>query len=240
MNFIKKIFSEKVDDAVHLQFQKFGKGEFKNKAIISARNSKEKFTISTGPEFANEIVRMLAEKLEDNETKVTGAIITTIDLTGQLDFKTKKQFQGVKNYGIEGIFSGKKIIEFLNRFPRAFFALSFEVQGKGLSVKIKPKSPRSTKPKTKEDAPKADFCKITSKNQGISPEDNWLLNDFIFETASFKQAEVKHEFIITDLIIQKDEKDYLKIREEAIRKGKIIRTAIIDGKEIKTEKEFKV
>jgi len=231
MNFVKKIFDEKPDEFVHLQFQKFGKGEFKDKALISAKNSKGKYVIYTSYEFANEIVRMLAEKLGDKETKVSGAIITTSDLTNQLNFKTKKQFQGVKNYAIEEIFSGKKIIELLDRFPKAFFALSFEIPEKDISVKIKPKAPKSAKPKTKEDKPKADFCKITTRDKEI-------LKDFIFEQQEFKQAKARHEFIITDLIIPSDEKDYLKIREEAKRKGKVIRYTIIDGKEIKNEKEF--
>ena len=42
MNFIKKAVENKVDDSVHLQFQKFSKGEFRNRAIIEAKKSGEK------------------------------------------------------------------------------------------------------------------------------------------------------------------------------------------------------
>jgi hypothetical protein len=35
-------------------------------------------------------------------------------------------------------------------------------------------------------------------------------------------------------------KDFARIREEAKRKGKILRTAIIDDKEMKSEAEFEV
>ena len=66
--FIKKIFNGKAegDDFVHIQFQKFSRGEFKNKALINARKVKDKFKISTTAEYANELVRMLAEKIREN------------------------------------------------------------------------------------------------------------------------------------------------------------------------------
>ena len=123
MNFIKKIFDKEVDDSVHLQFQKFSKGEFINRAIIKARKSKNKFTIVTSFEFANEMVRVVAEKLGEEKTNIKGAIVSTNDLTGKIDFKEKKQFQGVKRYLIDKEMSGKEIIELLDEFQKAFFAL---------------------------------------------------------------------------------------------------------------------
>jgi len=45
MNFIKKVFDESIDEEVHLQFQKFSKGEFRDKALIKAKKSKDKYTI---------------------------------------------------------------------------------------------------------------------------------------------------------------------------------------------------
>lgn len=75
MNFIKKVQNKNFDDSVHLQFQKFSKGEFRNRALIEAKNSNGKYTIKTSAEFANELVKALAEKLGNNKTKVTGSII---------------------------------------------------------------------------------------------------------------------------------------------------------------------
>jgi hypothetical protein len=232
MNFIKKIFDDKIDESVHLQFQKFSKGEFTNRALVKAKNSGSKYSITTTAEFANELVRDVAEKLGNLKTKVTGAIISTSDFTGIIDFKEKKQFQGVKKYVIEKEMSGNEIINLLEKFPKAFFALSFEVEKDETKLKIKPKQPKSGKPSSKEDEkPVPDFCRLSTKDQKIG-------QSFVFEKPNFKEAEIDHVFLITDLVVPKDEKDFAKMREMAKRKGTIIRNSKIDGKEIKTEKDF--
>ena len=110
MNFIKKVQEKNFDESVHLQFLKFSKGEFKNRALVEAKNSKGNYTIKTSAEFANELVKDLAEKLGNNKTKVTGSIIGTNDLKGILDFKKISQFQGVKNYSIEKEMTGTEIL----------------------------------------------------------------------------------------------------------------------------------
>ncbi len=235
MNFIKRIIDNKTDESVHLQFQKFSKGEFRDKAIIQAKFSKGKYSINTSAEFGNELVKDVAQELKDEKTKVTGSIITTADLEGELNYKTKKQFQGVKNYSIEGEMSGKEIVDLLNKFPKAFFGLSFST--KDSVLKIKPKAPKSGKPSTKGEAtPKADFCKLATTNKELGAS-------FIFEKDLFKKAEIKHTFFIDNILIPeelKKEKDFAIIREKSLRQGRIKREAIIDEKEIFNEIEFKV
>lgn len=229
MNFIKKIFDKKEDNLVHLQFQKFSKGEFKNKAVIQAKNSSGKFTIFTTYEFANELVRDIAEKLGNNRTNVTGAVISTSDLTGEIDFSTKKQFMGVKQYGINKEMSGNEIVALLNKFPKVFFALSFKTNDSEL--KIKAKAPKSAKPNTKEEQPKPDFCKLITN-------DKKLASEFIFE-GEFKKASINHTFLIKDIIFPKEAgEDFALIREMAKRKGKIIRESNIDDKITKREIDF--
>lgn len=229
MNFIKKVFDKKIDDSVHLQFQKFSRGEFRDRALIRVKRSGEKYTLNTSAEFANGLVRDLAGKLGETKTKVTGAIVSTADLKGELEFKEIKQFQGVKRYLIDAEMSGKEILSLLERFPKNFFALSFSVGEEVL--KIKPKAPKSAKPKNKEEGPKADFCKLVTKNKALA-------EDFVFEKSDFKEANINHAFVIEDLIIPEGEKDFAKMRELAKRKGRIIREADIDGKKTKTEMEF--
>jgi len=234
MNFIKKIFQGKQDSFVHLQFQKFGRGEFCNRALISARKTKDKYTISTTYEFANELVRFCAEKLGDNKTLVAGAIVSTSDLKGEIEFKEIKQFQGVKRYIIEKEMTGKEILSLLERFPKAFFALSFLFGN--TSLKIKPKGPKSAKAKRKKEKPKPNFCKIVTSDPEFS-------GSFIFEKPNFKKAEINHTYLINEIEIPKDLKqtgDFAKIREEAKRKGVIIREAEIDGEKTKKETEFEV
>ena len=232
LNFIKKIFDENIDARVHLPFQKFSKGEFRDRALIRAKHSNNKYTIYTSAEFANGLVRTVAEKLGEGRANITGAIVSTSDLTGEVEFKDKKQFQGVKRYIIDKEMSGNEIVQLLDKFPKTFFALSFEVGGSKL--KIKPKAPKSSKSKNKKEKPKADFCKLVTT-------DSELGRSFIFEKPDFKEAEINHTFLIKEIIIPdelKQEKDFAKIREMAKKKGKIIREAVIDGEEVNSEKEF--
>lgn len=241
MNFIKKVFDEKPDRLTHLQFQKFSRGEFKSRAQINVKNLGGKYKISTSHEFANDLVRILAEKLKGNKTKVTGAIISTNDLTGKIKFESKKQFQGVKSYIINNEMSGYEILGVLDNSPKSFFALCFKVLDSEL--KIKPKAPLSGKPKIKstqkegeEKKEVPDFCRLVTTDKKIA-------ESFVFEKPEFKNAEIIHTFLIKEIIIPealKKEKDFAKMREEAIRKGKIIREAEIDGKKIVSEKEFEI
>lgn len=231
--FIKKIFDGKTDELVHVQFQKFSRGEFKDKSAMTYSNSKGKYSISTTYEYANEFSRALAEKLGDGKTKITGAIVSTRDLKGQLNYSSIKQFAGVKQYQLDGEFSGKEIISLLDKLPTAFFALSFKVGE--TELKTKPKAPISGKPSTKADAgPKVDFCKLYTT-------DSNFIKSFVFDSEinpDVKKAEINNTYVITDIILPKGETDPLKIREMAIRKGKIVRTVKIDEKITKKEHEF--
>ena len=238
MNFIKRVFDGKIDESVHLQFQKFSRGEFKNRAIIKVKKVKDKYTISTTAEFGNGLIKVLAEKLGDKKTKVTGGIISTVNLKEipkYHDFLANskvKQFQGVKNYAIDSEMSGKELIEIVDAFPKAFFGLSFSAGNDVL--KIKAKAPKSAKPKNKDEVLVPDFCKLITTDEKIA-------KDFVWENSNFKLAEVYHDFIIESIVVPaslKNEKDFAVVREKSLRKGKIVRRGKIDEKEFKEVKDF--
>ena len=238
MNFIKKVFDKNPDNDVHLQFQKFSRGEFRNRAMIKVKKVKEKYTINTTAEFANELVKTLAEKLGKEKAQVTGGIISTVNLKELPEYKeflksaTVKQFQGVKNFQNNSDMEGDEIVKIVNAFPKAFFALSFSA---GDSIlKIKPKAPKSSKPKNKDEAPNPDFCKLITTDEKLAKE-------FLFENVTFKDAEARHDFYIDSIVIPdeiKNEKDFAIVREKSHRKGRIVRRTIIDGKENSVEVEF--
>lgn len=251
MNFIKKIVDKKTDESIHLQFQKFSKGEFRDRALIKAKSSAGKYTINTTYEFANDLVKFMADRLGTSKSAVKGVVVYTGELDG-IDYKDKKQFMGVKQYVLDEEMPGTGILDMMSKFPKAFFALSFRVGEDEL--KIKAKAPKSAKPKTKGgDEIVADFCKLVTRDRKIA-------QDFIFEKTDFKTAEVKHDFIIEEIVVPQDlkgEKDrceskipsgtksqekefdaFAIIRELAKRKGKIIRTSTIDGEKIKKEIGF--
>jgi len=238
-SFIKKIFNQNIDNSVHQQFQKFSRGEFPDRAMIRIKNSKGKYTISTTAEYAKDLITNLAEKLNQEKTLVTGALISALDLEG-FNYKEKKSAIGVKKYLIENEMSGKEILNLCNNVQKAFFALSFKTNNSEL--KIKPKSPKSTKgasSKKKEgEKTKIDFCKLKTTDKSMIK--TLLLNE---EPTEFKNIEIKHDFIIDEIIISEELKakyknDFAKLREMAKRKGKIIRKTIIDNKEKEIQKEF--
>ncbi len=230
MNFIKKIFDGNVDERVHLQFQKFSKGKFRNRALIEVKKTGKGYSIKTSAEFANGLVRTVAEKLGKESSRVTGAIVSTQDLAGELEFKEKKQFQGVKRYLIDKEMTGIEIIDLLDKFPKNFFALTFEVGD--IKLKTKPKAPKAGKPrKEKDGVPKADFCNLKTSDKNIA-------SSFVFECGDFKDARINHVFFIEELILPEGEEDFAKMREMAKRKGRVVRTSVIDGVEMKKEKEF--
>ena len=84
MNFIKKIADGNADHFAHVQFQRFSRGEFPNRAVIKVKKTKDKFTVNTSAEFANELVYEAAKKLGSESTQVTGAIVSTSDLKEKL------------------------------------------------------------------------------------------------------------------------------------------------------------
>jgi len=229
-SFIKKIFNGKIDEDVHLQFQKFSKGEFKNRAMISAKNSSGKFSINTTSEYARELVKIMGEKLGNEKTHVSGVLISTLDL----DFLYEKKISvmGTKKYVIDREMSGKEILELCDKYNKAFFGLSFNVGNDQL--KIKAKLPKSSK-NIGEDS-KINFCNLKTQDKNI-------VESLIFdeETKNFKKIEIKHDFIIEEIVIPKElknEKDFSKIREKALRKGLVKRYINFDGKSLVKEKSF--
>jgi len=236
--FLKKIFDgKKADELVHSQFMKFSRGEFKDKAMIRLKSSAGKFVMDTTAEYARELVITLAEKLGNNKTQVTGALVSALDLQG-FKYKERKMAMGVRKYMIESEMSGKEILDLCASQTKAFIAFSFKVGESELSVQ--PKSPKSAKGASsskKEDAEaKIDFCKLKTSDWS-------LIEGFVFdsEVKGAKKVEIKHDFIINDIIISPElrkEKDFAKIREMAERKGKIIRKLDVDGNKIAKEADF--
>lgn len=232
--FIKKIFEGKKDESVHLQFQKFSRGEFGDRAMVRVKNLKDNFVISTTSEYARDFVMIFGEKLGEKKVHVLGALISALDLTG-FEYKEKKMAMGARKYIIDSEMSGKELTELCKKIPKAFFGLSFK--GEDFDLSIQPKSPKSAKgassSKKEENKSKIDFCKIKTIDKNI-------VNNLIFdnEAKDFKNVEIKHTFLIEDIILPQGEKDFAKIREMAQRKGKIIRKLDVDGKKIVKEVDF--
>jgi hypothetical protein len=236
---MKKVFEGNVDELVHQQFQKFSRGEFPGRAMVRVKNIKGKYTVATTAEYAKDLIMIFAEKLGDERTMVSGAVVSALDLEG-FDYKEKKMAMGARKYIIESEMSGNEILELCNKVEKAFFGLSFKVGEDDL--KIQPKSPKSAKgagsEKKEGKKAKIDFCKFKTHDEGI-------VRGLIFdeEIKDFKNFEVQHNFVINEIVMSDELKeecknDFSKLREMAKRKGKVIRKIVVDDKEIVKEAEF--
>lgn len=228
---IKKIFDKNFDEEVHGDFLKFGKGEFKDKYLIECKKQKDKLVVKTGPEFANYLVRKGLEKSSGN-VSVSGVIVSTMQLDIPIS-KGIKQFMGVKQYQVSGEINSKQILALMDKYPRAFFALTFNLPD--YELKIKPKAPKSAKPSTGGDKePKAEFCSLKTTDSSFEKE-------FLFDVKQdFKQIAIQHTLKITDMVYPKD---FAKMKPEDVRaqskrKGILIRELDIDGKKEKKEAPF--
>ena len=236
--FIRKIFDDEVDDLAHLQFVKYSRGEFKNKAMVSLKvQAKGIFKIGTTAEYSNELVRYFAEKLGEDSVQIDGVIMTTQDLDGDLEYDLKKNALGIRKYFLKREMTGSKIIGLLDKFPKCFFGLSFKIGNSDLN--IKPKSPKPAKAGNKEDSEiKVDFCKLKT-------DDIDLVRELVYDVDNFKEVRISHTLIIDEIVVSEELKaeangDFKLIKEKAKRKGKIIRELVVDGVLKVKEKEFSV
>jgi hypothetical protein len=221
--FIKEIFEGKKSEELHNEFLKFGRGEFRNKYLIEAKKQKDRWNIKTSNEFANLLV---GECLKESSEKISikGIIISTFDLRNEtkIQISDVKQFMGIKQSIIDTEIDKNDLIELMAKFPRIFYALSFTTPYSEL--KIKAKAPKSAKPSTSgEKEVRADFCSLKTSNKEI-------IRQLFFDVHNFNEVKVNHTIQVEDIIYPRGEKNPITVRENSIRKGKIIRIIDVSGK----------
>ncbi len=230
---MKKIFDGIFDEEVHANFLKFGRGEYKNKYLLEGKRQAKKWAIKAGAEYANLLVRKCLEKIGDT-AEVKGVIISTRDLRDEIKFDIKKvsNFQGVRKHAIDGEVEPAQIFELMDKYPKAFFALS--LKGDNFVLKIKPKKPADGKKGKEEgDGPVADFCSLKTEDKGI-------IDYLFFGVGDFQEVRVSHQINVTDIVYPTNvaELKPTEVREMAKRKGIIIRTVVVDGITKTSEAEF--
>ena len=112
-----------------------------------------------------------------------------------------------------------------------------DCEAEGISIKTKKKLPRP-KGNSGSKPPKIDdkFCVM------LLPENLWgkVKDEFLFDLPEGKKFKLSHSYTINDILPPRGDKDFEKMRLLAKKKGRIKRTALVDGKEIAQEKEFLV
>ncbi len=227
---IKKIFDNVMDEEVHSELLKFGRGEYSNRYLIEVNKQGSGWRIKTSSEFGNFFVKRC---LPSGKVAIKGVIISTFELDVDFEIKKTSNFQGIRKTEIDTELEGQKILDLIEKYPRCFFALSFKTDK--CDLKIKPKAPKSAKPgKSGEDGPKADFCSLKTTDKEIVDE---LLFDI---KGDFKEGKINHTIKIDEIIYPSDFKDMKpeEVREKSKRKGKVIRKIEVDGEVFKEEAEF--
>lgn len=231
---MKKIFEGNFDDEVHNDFLKFGRGEYKDKYLLEGKKQAKNWSVKAGAEYANILVRKCLEKI-NGRVAINGVIVSTQNLNGEkmnFNFTKVSNFQGVRKHQIDGEVESSEILNFMEKFPRAFFALTFS--GPNFVLKIKSKAPTSGKPgKNKEEGVVADFCSLKTGDRG-------LIDYLFFGVGEFNEVKVNHTINVAEIVYpaNMDELKPVKVRELAKRKGKVIRNMIVDGKEQVSEADF--
>jgi hypothetical protein len=230
MNFIKKIFENKIDNEVHEQFTRFSLGTFENRALCQLIKTSKNLKIKTSFEYANELVAHLANTIED-KTHIAGMILCTSDISSELPFEVeRKNAMGLKKYIFDHELTKEQILNLRDKFPDALMLFNFSTESG--TLKIKQKAPKAGKAGKKDEEPKADYCALTTTNFDLAKE-------FAFDASNFKKFFAKHTFWVEDVIVPKEyENDPAMARKMAKRKGKIIREIDVDGKQQKSEIKF--
>lgn len=222
---VKKIFDEAADDSVHVAFLKFGRGVYKDKYLVEGKRQAKNWAVKAGAEYVNDLVRWCLKDFES--VKVSGVIVSTLDLRDEISFDLKKvsNFQGVRKHIVDCEVKRDEIYGLMDKYPKAFFALSFK--GKDFVLKVKAKAPTSGKPgKEKEGGPSADFVSLKT-------EDESLIKELFFDVVSFGMVKVRHEIEVTDIVYPTDMESLkpAEIRELAKRRGVLKRFVVVDGEE---------
>jgi len=225
--FIKKIFENKIDESVHRQFVRFSKGQFENRAIINIRKT-SMIKITTSFELANDLVKFIS--FLSSEFKIKGLLMIKEQIS---DLKGKKK-KGFFVYDIDKKISGEELKSLVSKANYTLFDCVSE--DNSIDLKIKKRLPRPGKGSKAKVNDK--FCQL------ILSLKYWpqVQKEFLFDLPSeIKKVHFEHTYIIKDINIPKElekEGDYEKIRLGVKRTGKIIRKAIVDGKESIKEKDF--
>jgi len=218
---IKKIFQNKIDNLLHLQFVRFSRGIFENRAIVNiSRNGKIK--ISGTYDVASDIAlfaAFLAKRIN-----FSGILISREEI---MEFKGEKK-RGLFVYELNQSIT----YEQLEKISKNAFAMLFDCSEEGISLKTKKTLPKPS-PKSAGKV-KDKFC-VAQLDIKFWP---LVKEEFLFDLPEGKKYYISNKYEINELILPENEKDSEKLRLLTKRKGKVTRKSIVDSKEIIQEKSF--
>ncbi|MBX4196879.1 hypothetical protein KW805_04800 [Candidatus Pacearchaeota archaeon] len=210
-NFIKKVLEGKGDDDSHRYFVRFGKGDYARRFLISMTKG-SKIKVKASFELANDLVRFVRDI---GNVKFSGKVLS------------KDKVEGIEGRKKAGVFVYEVSDSSLHEFHSAYYYL-VDANNGDIVLKIKKSLPKPGKNEEKIDDK---FCSLEV------PEKHWhdLKQAFFWDAPEGKKISIAHELKIRDIVFPRDEKDPVKIREKAKRKGTLVRAITVDGNETKRD-----
>jgi len=230
MNFVKKVFDKQLDEEVHRQFIRFGKGEYDGRFPLSLRKSK-KIKVKSGFEFANDFV-ILCAKLGD--ANVSGIVLSKEDISSMMSQNNIEGTSETKKGGLyyqNNIPNQKLKKEQLIELEKVAYVTLLDIEGEGFKLKMKKKLPKPGKNADKIDNK---FCQFEAEEKFYS----LIKEDLFWDMPEAKKTAITHTVKVDQIVMPEGEKDYAKIRELAKRKGVLIRKSVVDDKESSKEVAF--
>jgi hypothetical protein len=219
--FIKKIWKKASDDSAHRQFIRFSKGIFENKAVLNiGRNGKIK--ISGTYDCVTDAVAFIASLTA--KVNVSGLVISRTAIPG-IHGNEKK---GAISYNFNEELDSKKLLE----ITKASIYALLDCEASGIELKTKKTIPR---PGSRSSDKVNDKFFTASIDIKFWPQ---VKEEFLFDLPEGKKYRLSHKYEISSIILPKGEKDFEKMRLMAKKKGRMTRTAEIDGKTISQEIDF--
>ncbi|MBS3091538.1 hypothetical protein J4217_03775 [Candidatus Pacearchaeota archaeon] len=207
-SFIKKILTGKGDEDSHKYLIRFGKGAYNRRFLISYAKSADKIKIKTSFEFANDLVKFIRE---NKDVKFSGKVLS------------KQQVSGMSGRKKAGVYLYEMTDSDLRGFDNPYYFL-LDANDSDIVLKMKKSLPKPGKNSEKIDD---GFCSLIISNKYWQK----VKETFFWDVPDGKKAEIEHKLDIKEIILPKNEKDSVKIRENSLRKGAITRKINVDGKE---------
>ena len=229
MHYVKQMFQGKPEEWVHLFFTKYGRGQFDGPYIEADVGKDVKFKASV--EYSTVLGGLVASG--GGDFAVEGAIYAKKDFRDDLsaigvEFDDKSKVK--KSYFVaelSGDFPSAVLVDIYSKVPHATVLLNFSGTGGKFKCKKKPPKPGGDKVN--------DFCQGTMSLSALPK----LKEEVFFDVGDFKKACVDNKFQIESLVIPPGMSP-ADARLNAKRKGKVLRTVTVDGKQKKSEVPFEI
>ena len=228
MHYVREIFLGKPVDYIHSQFTRYGRGAFAGPALVVKNGSTIKAEGSI--HYVNILGEIIAAGA-NQDLNVSGSIFAKREIKIPLDVKKKTAKGDLHTAEVGETIHSDALKMVYDDYKDAYILLELSASSGSWKLKCKKKPP---KPGGGLDEK---FCSATLEQRALST----IMDEILFdaENAVFKQAELKHQITVDELVGTPElKKDPARFRTEAQRKGTIKRTLTIDGKTTETTHDF--